>query len=426
MSDAEILLTPDGSSPEDTLTLSGDGRVSMRKRILPKGEINYKGQKITFDEAYLSQVAEAFQAGAYDHVPVQIADAENRHNNDPERFGGEITGVEVAEDGLYGVFSFTERGAALVRENPKLGVSARLVNGYERSDGKKFSAAMQHCLLTQDPRIPGLGAWTSVELSGYSKSDTVIDLTNSTFEGKAGVVATDSNENSREAMERKLLDLFTDEELSELLNMTDGASADASAESQEGAESAPEGSADAEGTGDAPEASQDAEGAPEVAEAVKEKVAVALSNENDDESSSADDLDIELANGGADAGNDDLRARLARAEAQLAESRFAAEKTAWTAKGVPPAFVDLAAPILKAQGDTAVVELSNAAGDGTEKVDAADVMRKMIDKLAGFVRVAEEQGHSIALSNETPADDEKTDELQNVWDEIAKRSKPKS
>jgi hypothetical protein len=68
--------------------------------------------------------------------------------------------MQVEPDGLYVTLNPTERGARVLAENPGLGVSARIVEQYQRADGKFFPAAIQHVLGTLDPRVTGLGAWT--------------------------------------------------------------------------------------------------------------------------------------------------------------------------------------------------------------------------------------------------------------------------
>src|SRR5205809_7930654 len=59
-------------------------------------------------------------------------------------------------DGLYIQAELTDRGEQVLRDNPYLGVSARIVENYNRSDGKFYKAAVQHVLGTLDPRLPGL------------------------------------------------------------------------------------------------------------------------------------------------------------------------------------------------------------------------------------------------------------------------------
>jgi hypothetical protein len=96
-----------------------------------------------------------------------------------DRLGGASLSLEG--DGLYAVARLTDRGDALLAENPQLGVSARIVEGYERSDGQYFPAALQHVLATLDPRIPGLGSWQAVEASNGVQ--ITVDLSSTHFEG---------------------------------------------------------------------------------------------------------------------------------------------------------------------------------------------------------------------------------------------------
>jgi hypothetical protein len=153
------------------------------KKILPIGSIDYKGRQLRFDRSYLSGLVNAFRSRAYDQVPLQLADASNSHTNDPERTAGEITDLELRDDGLYALAHVTERGERVLAENPRLGVSARIVEQYARSDGKFFPAAVQHVLATLDPRVPGLGAWQPVDMS--NGAEMVIDLSGSSFAGDA-------------------------------------------------------------------------------------------------------------------------------------------------------------------------------------------------------------------------------------------------
>src|SRR5690606_27125899 len=110
--------------------------------------------------------ATAFKSGAYDQVPLVFADHENRHNLDPKRFGGEIEDFVVKNDGLYAKVSATSDTAKVLKNNPRLGVSARIVEGLEKSDGRVFPRAIQHVLLTMDPRVTGMKPWQTIDLSG--------------------------------------------------------------------------------------------------------------------------------------------------------------------------------------------------------------------------------------------------------------------
>ena len=158
------------------------GNRMWRKRVLPVGDVEYKGRLLHFTKDYLGQLVTAFQNRAYDQVPFQLADGANTHTNDPERTRGEITAMELGDDGLYVTAEVTEDGEKVLAANPRLGVSARIVEDYARSDGRHYPAAIQHVLGTLDPRIPGLGAWQVVEAAS-PVPDQVIDLSAAVFAG---------------------------------------------------------------------------------------------------------------------------------------------------------------------------------------------------------------------------------------------------
>ncbi len=157
---------------------------AWRKRILPIGEISYQGRTLKFTRPYLQGLVSAWQDRAYDAVPLQLADAQNTHTNDPERTRGWITDMTLGDDGLYITAEVSPRGQHLLAENPLLGVSARIVEQYQRADGKFYPAAVQHVLATLDPRIPALGTWQPVEMANGGDSAVTIDLSNLSFAGE--------------------------------------------------------------------------------------------------------------------------------------------------------------------------------------------------------------------------------------------------
>ncbi|AWY07252.1 hypothetical protein SEA_ARACELI_14 [Streptomyces phage Araceli] len=357
----DVLLTPkdEGNAIELSRTL-------FRKKILPKGVIDYKGRKIVFDDEYLTDLAQAYKDGAYDQVPYMLADASNAHTMDPERYRGEIKGVEVAEDGLYGTFELSADAAELVRQNPKLGVSARIVEGYARADGKVYPRAMQHVLGTLDPRIPGLGAWQEVALSGYDSQDEVLDLTAAEFEGDEDVAKDDSGD---------LIDGLTREEYEALLASLDLDDDDLT-----------------EDDGNEDEGDENDESGNDNAGRVPAGAGASLSNDGGNA--------IELAN-----------TEIRTLKVQLAADRFNADKREYVRKGVPPALVELARPVLEAP-DGFVLDFSNTGG---AKVDAADVVRKLLDSAVGYIDLAKERGHAVDFSNEGNDEADEDAELLKLW-----------
>lgn len=161
------------------------GNRIWRKRVLPVGDVEYKGRLLHFTRDYLGRLVSAFKDRAYDQVPFQLADHANTHTNDPERTRGEITAMELGDDGLWITAELTPEGEKVLKDNPRLGVSARIVEGYDRSDGKHFGEAIQHVLGTLDPRIPGLGAWEAIEAAS-PVPDQLIDLSGESFTDLTG------------------------------------------------------------------------------------------------------------------------------------------------------------------------------------------------------------------------------------------------
>jgi hypothetical protein len=154
-----------------------------RKKLLPLGSVDYKGRTLVFDRAYLDGLADAYNSGAYDQVAFQIADGDNKHTNDPERYRGEVVSMDAEADGLYVTVKTTEAGNELLQMNPRLGISARIIEDYARSDGRHWPAAIQHVLGTLDPRIPALGQWEPVEMSADDSPDVIVDLSSAHFAG---------------------------------------------------------------------------------------------------------------------------------------------------------------------------------------------------------------------------------------------------
>jgi hypothetical protein len=103
----------------------------------------------------------------------------------------------------------------VLRENPRLGVSARIVEQYARADGAFYPAAIQHVLATHDPRIPQLGSWEQVNLSNDDGEPVVtIDLSSSHFPGEQPPPLSDAELTDAEL--EQLAAELTDEDLADL------------------------------------------------------------------------------------------------------------------------------------------------------------------------------------------------------------------
>lgn len=340
---------------------------TWRKRVLPVGQIEYQGRVLNFDRKYLEGLAQAFNSRAYDQVPFQLADAKNTHTNDPERYRGEVQQMDVGDDGLYVTVKTTEAGNKVLSMNPRLGVSARIVEDYARSDGSYYPVAIQHVLGTLDPRITDLGPWERTDLSNGTAPDMIIDLSTATFAGEAQeggtITMPDLNADQSNRLNR-LLEVDPDQ-LNALL--------------------------DSLGTGST--------GTQDVADMGEEDLATLISTMPDDEFAAVlAELDVDepqLAGAGAgpqlsNYGYDAIElanARVAETERQLSvlqgehdKQAFANEQQMFQRKyNIPPFITELARPLLEGTGRT--VELSNG-----QVADAGLVMRRVLSAFGGVLR----------------------------------------
>ncbi len=345
----------------DAIELS---RRTYKKQVLPKGSITYKGRTITFDDAYLAELEQAFVDRAYDQVPFLLADGDNAHTMDPERFRGEIRALQHGEDGLYAIVEFaTDEAAAAVLANPSLGVSARIVEGYDRADGKTFPRAIQHVLGTLDPRVPGMKPWEAIALS--TDQAEVIDLTAATIRKEGDMPDTLTAE------DRAKFDAY----LTELAALAAaGQTTDPGTTTDE--------ATDAELEALLAELGEDA------------NAGATLSNESRQA--------IELANAQATQARHEVA--VLRQEADLA--RFEKEKVDLTNRGVPPVVVDALTPLLVGPH---AIDLANGS-----QVTAGEVVRTALEALVGA-------GGLVDLSHETPGApsapaSDKTRSLLDQWE----------
>lgn len=327
----------------------------FRKTVLKTGVINYMGQQINFDTDMLQQYVTNFNAGAKDQVPFVLVDASNRHVDLPERYRGEIKGLEVSKDGerLEAVLEMTGSGAKLIEDNPNLGVSIRAVDRLERPDGLTFGPTIEHVAGTLDPKINGLGPWIPVELSNPTAN--VIDLSG-------------TDEESTEVDDKKgsLMASLTDEQVQKLLGLIEGS--DEAPDKDKKNKKADHSESDDDEDEQRPETDSADEELEDIAGSVDED-----EDENEDEPQlvNASNLNreaLELANARIDAQS----VELARLRTEADRTRYESERQEmWSKFNLPPRIVDLARPLL--EGSSNVVELSNG-----KKVDGGQIIRKVL------------------------------------------------
>jgi len=370
-----------------------------RKKLLPLGEIHYKGRVLNFDRGYLAGLVESFKSRAYDQVPFQLAGDENKHTNDVERTGGQITDMALEPDGLWIEVEPTKRGQAVLADNPGVGVSARIVEGYDRSDGKNFARAIQHVLCTLDPRIPGMGGWEAV--AAANDVQVTVDLSGESFTLSEETAMPDLDEAQQQKL-ATLLGLDADKLAALISQMPEGTAPTAGDVGGEG--------------GDPPEGDPDL--------AALEAQIDAMSDEELAEweaSLNAEDLEPEPATAGlatptamalelAQATGDENARQLAIIQGQLDGERWAGERRRLIAGGVPPVVADLAQPLLEGAGH--VVDLAN----GTS-VDAGQIVRKV---LAEFARVTQSLDMGVELGTAMEPEDAESEAAKARADVVAR------
>jgi hypothetical protein len=280
--------------------------------------------------------------------------------------------------------------AAHLSQYPDLGVSARIVEGYDRADGKFFPAAIQHVLGTLDPRIPGMRPWQAVEAA--NESDEVIDLT--AIDAPPGAPEPPAGPRQQPPAntlptEEPRMALSTEQEskLAKLLDLPDDKfdallSAATAEPPAGGAEGEPDGTEESELTDaelealmadvDAEIAAEAAAGGQEGTPAAEPEPALAgaqLSQEARDA--------IDLANARAEENEQALR----RMRRQLDVTTYEKERDKLArVDGIPPRITDLARVLLEGEGR--VVELANG-----KNADAGAIMRKVLEEVGKTVRM---------------------------------------
>jgi hypothetical protein len=344
------------------------GNKLWMKRVLPVGEINYQGRTLKFTEDYLAGLEAAFRDRAYDQVSFQLADAANTHTNDPERHRGTIVDMRCDPNGpdgpgLYLYLNPTQQGEKVLRDNPYLGVSARIVEQYNRADGKFYPAAIQHVLGTLDPRIPGLGAWQSIEAANTPA--LVIDLTSASYAGQENAMP------ELTAQQQANLSRLLDMDPADLDKLIGGNGGTPPAQPPAGDGSNPDELTDAE-LADLIDAMSDED----LAELESEFYAETGAGQAATGLTAEAQMAIDLANARAD----ETERQLGVFQQQFDAQRFEGEKRSLADLGVPPYITELARPLLQGSGHT--VDLANG-----QRVDAGQVMRKVLSEYAKMAQM---------------------------------------
>ena len=281
----------------------------------------------------------------------------------------------------------------MLTANPKLGVSARIVEDYARSDGQRFPAAIQHVLGTLDPRIPGLGGWQAIE-AATPAPDTLIDLSGSTFAGEepspdaSSPVLVPATEPQRTDDGMPDLTALTDEQKQRLEKLLDLPDDTLDALAAGGTVITPEELDALTDPGDETDELSDEELDGLIAAAAELDGAGLLDDEADEDAGDveAEDVEREPVAAGmsaeaqfaidlATARADETARELSVVTARLREEDYQAEKRRLADLGVPPYITELARPLLEGAGRA--VELGNG-----KTVDAGAITRQVLTEYA--------------------------------------------
>jgi hypothetical protein len=313
-----------------------------------------------------------------------FAGEKNEHNMDPRNFGGDVIDMQYrgpgADQGTWALIEADKAAAKEIRRNPRLGVSARIKQAINKSDGRTFKRAVNHVLLTMNPRV-STEPWQAVDLSEETDK-LVVDLTAVEFkEGKqmAKKVKTATVTVPRDADGNIDLSELDTEAFEGLLDLAAAVAED-------------------ERLGDYVEDAEDGDDEPEVRKTKKKKsktkVTVEKESEEDDDEDDDDDADDEdedtdLSESLTQDEVDDLRAL----RSERAAERWETERAKLSSKGDPPFMLDLAEPVMSSV-QSMTIDLSD-----DETVDARKVIKSMLEKSVGLVDLSEEEGHMLDLSD---------------------------
>jgi hypothetical protein len=402
------------------------GKGLWRKQVLPTGEFQVGGRRLSFTPDYHRAVAQAFQDAAYDTVPTMLADKTNDHTMAVLDEGGEVLALEAEDDGLYATVKLSNAANEKVENNPRLGVSVRIRENYDRSDGKFYPAAMQHLLLTWDPRIAGMKPWEPIDLSNSAADALVIDLSAATYEAPSTTPTNEGEPNMADLTPDELaqvraalpllqrleesgqdvappadppaaVDESDDEEFERIAAEIFGDLDDDDTDPGQDGDQPDDGQDDGQDGQDGQDGGQDGN-----APADQTPATVAASN---DPAGSGDYL--EMSNAARDAD----RERILELSNQLNAANYEKERDQLVrATGLPPSIIDLARPVL--EGSRNVVELSNGSS-----VDAGEVVRKVLAAVGEKVQLLD---LSAAIGTDEPTDEDKVaaERRRQVADDI--------
>ena len=170
----QVIIPAQGASDDyelvDPATLELTSRRNVqgalyRKHILTMGTLIHPqtGERISIDQPFVDSLRRNFSNQVCDSVAVPLADAQNRHSEDPLRNLGEVVGLEQKGKNVYALMDIREPVAASKMGKTLLGASAFLSLNYrDTRTGDKVGPALLHTCVTNRPYLTDLQPYEEV------------------------------------------------------------------------------------------------------------------------------------------------------------------------------------------------------------------------------------------------------------------------
>jgi len=150
----------------------------FRKHALTLGPLHSQGKTFNLDDSFYDKLHRNFENNV-SMTQVPVADAQNKHTEDPLRNSGEIIGLERDGKKVYTIIDVRDPDVAQrIRDKRIMGASAMLSMNYtdSRTDRKVGPALLHHCL-TNRPHVLDLEPYEEiVAATADMDSDTPIVL----------------------------------------------------------------------------------------------------------------------------------------------------------------------------------------------------------------------------------------------------------
>jgi hypothetical protein len=175
---ADLFIIPAGTGTEGYVELGSRGATGtvFRKHVLNLGPLHYGGKTYDLGDDFYSQLSRNFD-NKVSMTQVPIADANNKHTEDPLRNAGEIIGLERKDKKVYTLIDVRDPDVAQrIRDKRIMGASAMLSMNYEDTrTGRKVGPTLLHHCLTNRPHVLDLEPYEEIVAATSDSADMDFD-----------------------------------------------------------------------------------------------------------------------------------------------------------------------------------------------------------------------------------------------------------